>query len=262
MIQFRLCLAGFVTVSVALWGAAEADAQWGSIKGLVVVDGDVPEIAALVKKGDQAVRDAEVCSKDGVPNEAIVVDPKTKGLANCAVYLRKKPSKIHPSLEKPSEVEVLYDQIGCKFVPHMIAVRTDQKVKVVSADAVAHNTRGTPLKPVNMAFNFVVPANSREGVAVPFKAAENLPLEIRCDLHPWMVGYWVVVDHPYAMITGADGTFELANVPVGKHELRIWHETALYVERSLEVEVKADGVVELKPYKVSVDKLMDGLKKK
>jgi Polysaccharide lyase family 4, domain II len=33
-----------------------------------------------------------------------------------------------------------------------------------------------------------------------------------------------VVDHPYFAVTGADGTFELKNVPPGEYTIEAWQE--------------------------------------
>lgn len=241
----------------ALAGAVsmnDVQAQWGGIKGKVVLDGDLPVLKPLIAKGDASAKDAAVCAVNDVPDETAVVDPETKGVANVVVYLRKKPSKVHPSLKDPKAATVLYDQIGCRFVPHVIVAQTSQKVKVVSMDAVAHNTRGTPIK--NQGFNFLLSANDRKGVEVPFAAGESLPCEIRCDIHPWMKGYWMIVDHPYAAVTGKDGSFQIDNLPAGEHEFRVWHEGSGYLEKSLEVKVADGKVTELKPIKATAEKLI------
>lgn len=218
-------------------GASSAQAQWGAVKGQVVLDGAIPELKLLVKKGDTTAKDAAVCAAQDVPDESLIVDPATKGIANVVVFLKKKPEKIHPSLQKPAAMEVVYDQMGCKFVPHVAVVRTDQAVRVISADAVSHNTRGNPLK--NQAFNFIVSPNSRDGILVPMKVAERLPVEVKCDIHPWMQGWWLVIDHPYGTVTDAAGKFEIADLPPGEHEFVVWHERPGYVQKSLKVNVKA-----------------------
>uniref|UniRef100_A0A7C2JYP3 Rhamnogalacturonan lyase domain-containing protein n=1 Tax=Schlesneria paludicola TaxID=360056 RepID=A0A7C2JYP3_9PLAN len=238
-------LLGFVT---------PAEAQWGSIKGKVVLDGDVPTLKPLVKMGDAAAKDAAVCAAQEVPDESAVIDPSTKGIANVVVYLRKAPSKINPALAKPASDVVVYDQKGCRFIPHVAIVQTSQTVQVISEDAIAHNTRGNPIK--NNGFNFIVAPNDRMGIKVPMKLAETLPVGIGCDIHPWMKGWWVVVDHPYAAVTDKDGTFEIKDLPAGEHEFRVWQERMGYVEKSLKVTVKDKATTEVPTIKVPVKSLL------
>lgn len=229
--------------------------EWGGITGRVVLSGEQPALDNLVNAGGANVKDAAVCAVKSIPDETLVVDPKSKGIANVVVYLRRKPETIHPSLEKSAAPTVLYDQIGCRFVPHVIVARTDQTVNVVSADAVAHNTRGTPIK--NDGFNFLLSPVDRIGVNVPFKSAESLPTEIRCDIHPWMKGYWMIVDHPYATVTAADGTFSIPLLPPGEHELRVWHEGAGYLDKSLMVTVTAGQETEIKDISVTAQRIFE-----
>jgi hypothetical protein len=47
----------------------------------------------------------------------------------------------------------------------------------------------------------------------------------------WLRGYLFVSDHPYAAVTGPDGTFELGQVPDGEYELVCW-KANWHVERT------------------------------
>ena len=226
-----------VAASVGL-NSNSAEAQWGNVKGQVTVSGDVAPLKLLVTKGDSKVRDSSVCAAEDVPDESLVIDAKTRGIANVVVWMVKKPAKIHPDLVKPKEAEVVFDQKGCKFLPHVLLVRTDQKVRVISDDGVAHNTHTYPLK--NKQENFIVAPNDRKGVVVPsVNLEERLPAKVGCDIHTWMQAYWVILDHPYAAVTNEKGEFEIPNVPVGDHTFVVWQEKAGYIEKKLAVSVKA-----------------------
>ena len=39
-----------------------------------------------------------------------------------------------------------------------------------------------------------------------------------------MTAYIGVVSHPHFAVTGTDGTFKIANVPVGTYDIQSWHE--------------------------------------
>jgi hypothetical protein len=243
-----------------LLSTSSAEAQWGAIKGKVVVD-EVPTLKPLVMKGDAAAKDAAVCAAQDVPDESLVVDRKTKGVANVVIYMRRKPDQMHPKFANPEMATVLYDQMGCKFIPHVAILQTNQQLQVVSGDGIAHNTRANPLK--NQGFNFIIAPNDRTGIKVPFKAAENLPISIGCDIHPWMRGWLMVVDHPYAAVTDADGTFEITDLPLGEHEFRGWQELVGYVaptagEKSFKVNVTAGQTTEVPTIKLSTKSLLAG----
>ncbi|MCA9089412.1 MAG: hypothetical protein KDA90_12360 [Planctomycetaceae bacterium] len=227
-----------VAVAVALCAATHTAqaAGWGSISGQITYDGKAPTLAPKVKKGDPAAKDAAVCAAQDVPDDSLVVNAENKGIEYVVVYLRKAPKDIHPDLAKSSEAEVVLDQKGCVFTPHALICRTDQSVLCKNSDAVAHNVRTAPFS--NSAENFIVAPNDTTGKAVSMKLGESRPVKVSCDIHTYMTGWWVVVDHPYAAITDADGKFHIDNLPVGKHDFIIWHEKAGYVEKKFTVDVK------------------------
>ncbi len=212
-------------------------ADWGTISGQVVLKGDVPNRVLLHAKG-APVKDGEVCAAVDAYNDDLVVDKETKGIANVFLYIYKAPKDIHPDAAKPAP-KVIFDQKNCKFIPHVLVVQAGQTVEVLNSDAIAHNTHTYPLR--NQAMNILVAPNTKEGSGVDIATAtrEIVPHQVKCDLHPWMVAHWLVLDHPYAVATDATGNFKMENLPVGDHELRIWHERVGYLDRKYKVSVKA-----------------------
>ncbi len=241
-------LAWAAAVVLALTGQIWA-AGYGSVEGQVIIDGDVPVVAPLVKKGDASVKDAATCAVADIPNDARAFDPESKGVANVVVFLRKAPANIHPDLKSSGTKEVIFDQKNCRFLPHMLVVRTDQTVICKSDDDVSHNVHTNPVGS-NKAENFMVLPNDRKGTPVTLTAPEVLPMKVQCDIHPWMVAWWVVVDHPYAAVTDKQGRFKIENLPEGEHEFRVWHEDVGYIDRKLSVKVKAGETTTVKPVKV------------
>ena len=89
---------------------------------------------------------------------------------------------------------------------------------------------------------------------VEFVLPEPVPVTVQCDIHPWEKAYWLVVDHPFAAKTEANGSFEIKNVPFGRHVFRVWHERIGYVEKELEITVDAP-VIQLSDFVMTADQL-------
>ena len=51
-----------------------------------------------------------------------------------------------------------------------------------------------------------------------------MKIAVKCNIHPWMQAYIHVMEHPYFAVSGADGTFEIGNLPPGTYTLQAVHE--------------------------------------
>ena len=128
---------------------------------------------------------------------------------------------------------VVIDQRGCIYHPRIQGARVGQTIEVKNSDQTLHNIHSLTTK--TNAFNTGQPV---AGMVFKFQLrAEEVMLNVKCDVHPWMVGYVGVVTHPYFAVTDATGAFTIANVPAGKHTLQVWHER--YGPLTQTVEVKA-----------------------
>lgn len=218
-------------------------AGWGSIKGQVIYGGQVPAPAIDVPQG-QATKDGEVCAaKAPIVNDSLVIDSSSKGIANAVIYISKKPKDIHPDYATPAQPTVIFDNKDCVFVPHVLVVQTNQSVTAINSDACGHNVKTNMIR--NKPENQLLVAEDKKGFEFKFKAAETLPMKVECNIHAWMTAFWFVIDHPYAVVTDAQGNFEIKNLPDGEHEFKIWQERAGYLERSLKVTVKDGQVTDL-----------------
>jgi len=109
----------------SLVAANDACAQWGTLKGRVVVTGEAPDVPLLHPKGDTQVKEP-LCRAHDIADESLVIDEETQGLANVFVFLQRAPNEIHPELKAPAELT--FDQKNCPFLPHAMVVQPGQTV--------------------------------------------------------------------------------------------------------------------------------------
>jgi len=210
---------GIVAIFLALATFASATAaEWGSLKGRLIVDGTVAAPAAL-----NINKDTEYCGQHKLLDETIEVG-EGGGLTNAFVFLYLKRGKtvdVHPDLESSGSEPTVLDNKGCRFEPHVLLVRTEQTLQIHNSDTVGHNTNFQTLS--NPAFNETIPSSG--SITKIFEKQESYPSNVVCNIHPWMKSFVLVRNNPYMTITGSDGSFEISNLPAGKHEFVFWHES-------------------------------------
>ena len=63
----------------------------------------------------------------------------------------------------------------------------------------------------------------------------EIMIRVKCNIHRWMHAFIGVVDNPYFAVTGADGSFEIRNLPPGDYVIEAWHETLGTQEQKITV---------------------------
>ncbi|MFN3484433.1 MAG: hypothetical protein ACK44W_02980 [Planctomycetota bacterium] len=219
--------AAILAAWAGLWGFAGAQdagppaAGQGtaSVTGIVKWKGPKPETQPLAQVLGHAFC-REACGGKAPPDERWVFgkngDDET--LQNVLVYV--SGGLEGKTFEVPKE-PVILDQVACVYTPHVVSVTAGQTLEIRNSDATLHNVMCSPRN--NRAFNDGMPVKGMKLFKV-FKNPE-LKIDLRCFLHPWMVAYVHVLEHPFHAVTGPDGTFAIRGLPPGEYEISVLHET-------------------------------------
>ena len=184
----------------------------GSITGKVVYDDKVPKLRPLDMNADPSCASKH---SGAVKNPMLTLGPGNE-MANIFVQVKNAPAGNHSA---PSDA-VIIDQKGCLYEPRVAGAMVGQPVKFLNSDGILHNVHGLPKE--NREFNIGMPPTLKEKEQTFNKPEPLFP--VKCDVHPWMQSYLAVMTHPYFAVTGADGSFEISDIPDGTYELEAWHE--------------------------------------
>jgi plastocyanin len=199
----------------------------GSITGKISFNGTAP----TPKKIDEG-QDAYCASAPGEKTTEDVVVSNGK-LANVFVYVKSGGAVDKYSFPAPA-TDVVLDQKGCRYHPHVMGLETGQNLKVVNSDQTTHNVHPSPSK--NPEWN-----QSQAPGAPPIEKKFNKPetlIPVKCNQHPWMKAYVGVLAHPfYAVSSEADGSYTIKGLPPGEYTIVAWHEK--FPEQTQKVTVAA-----------------------
>ena len=205
------------TIAAGLRVSSAAD-----ITGIITLNGTPP-----AEKTNTDILDpkyADTCGKllTGPVTTQFYVVGKNNGLKDVVVYLTGIKGKSVGGSAAP----IVLDQKVCEYAPYIIAVQTGQKILIRNSDPapIAHNIHAQPKLPGNNEQNKLQSPGDPD-IALTFDTPEDF-ITFACDVHPWMRAYVTVVDHPWFAVTGADGSFKIANVPPGKYTVQALHRKA------------------------------------
>ncbi len=168
----------------------EKATKFGTLKGKVEVKGTKSELAALHAEN---------------------------GLERAMVYLLGTPNAEIPAA--PSEPVFINRKDG-EFTPRLAIIRVGQELVVTNSDP---NPFILEIQSATKAFKKSV--SGKEGKAeTSFTEPEPNPVQVTADKNSEKGATLLVVGHPWAAITGPDGSFEIKNVPAGERKLVVWHQ--------------------------------------
>jgi plastocyanin len=179
-----------------------------TVNGTVKFDGAAPKPSKIDMSQDPACKGA---------NEAENVVVTDGDLANVFVYV--KDGLGSRTFDVPKD-EVVLDQSGCKYHPHVLGVMAGQTVQIKNDDQTTHNIHPTPKD--NREWN-----ESQPPASAPIEknfAREEIMLPVKCNQHPWMKMYINVVKSPFYAVTDKTGKYEIKGLPPGDYTIAFVHE--------------------------------------
>jgi len=206
-----------ITVGTVMLNQKVQAAGEGSITGSVKLSGTAPHMKGIdMSKDPYCVKQHE---NNPVKLENVVVG-SGGGLQNVVLYISQGLTGNEASAVASGEPT--FDQKGCMYIPHVLAMDVDQKYKVITSDQTTHNIHPLPAPGAgNIGWNKSQPPGAPP-IETSWKA-EEVAISVKCNIHPWMHGWFAVVKGPYAT-TDENGSYTIKNVPAGSYTVTAWQE--------------------------------------
>jgi plastocyanin len=201
----------------------------GTVSGTIHLSGKPPAV-----KIDMSMD--PVCSMMGGDNFAEQYIVHNGKLANVYLYIKSGPPAAM-SATAPIPAPVVLDQVGCKYVPHVIAVMRGGSVEFRNSDSTMHNIHTMPAEGGDHSIDISQAPKGAPQVKQFNNPAVMMP--VRCNNHPWMNAFINVSATPFFAVTDADGHFVIGGLPAGTYTLAAVHEKM--GEQTMTVTVEPKG---------------------
>ena len=205
-----------IPVSTSSGGTVNVEvdpATAGTLRGKVLFEGEAPARAEISVRGNPECsalhKDGKIISEDVIVNDG--------ALQNVFVYVKEGLENYKfDAPENPAEI----DNKNCMYAPHVSGAQVGQPVIFLNSDQTLHNVHAYAKN--NKSWNMGLPF---QGIKQTKKfTSEEIMVNLKCDVHPWMSGYLGILPHPYFAVSGGDGSFEIKNLPPGNYVIEAWHE--------------------------------------
>lgn len=136
-----------------------------------------------------------------------------EGPQNTVIYLKAETNTTNTAQSHIVEMK----QIDEMFVPYVLPIQAGTSVSFPNEDAFYHNV-------------FSVMSGERfdlgryaKGETTVQKFDKPGTIVVRCEIHPGMKAYILILDTPFFTVPSKAGAYTLPNIPPGTYELTAWH---------------------------------------
>jgi hypothetical protein len=252
----------FGVAAVAFVAAPLTSFAGGTISGKVTYAGKAEQKEFLFSK----FPNPKFCPKN--PNKGLMDGDKRflktievgkdGGLKNAVVAVVDVEDKAFIDGYQGTEVTAAF----CEFLPFAGVVVNTKSFKVENTDAdpddpksvqgVLHNPHSFVVKGTSSATGFnigLAKKGDKLDKPVVFRggAEKEGYFRLQCDQHEFMQSFFLPVSNPHFAVVKEDGSFEIKDVPAGKHKVVAWHPFAGKGKKvEFEVDVTDSGTANLK----------------
>jgi len=255
----------FALTAAALVAAPLASYAGGTITGKVTYAGKAEEKEFLFSKFPNPKFCPKNPKKELVKGDKRILPTievgKDGGLKNAVVAVVDIEDKAFMDSYKGTEVVAEF----CEFLPFTGVVVKQKNFHVENHDAdpddpksvkgVLHNPHSFevlgPSSTTVFNIGLAEKGSKLDKPVVLRKDKQGSMFRLQCDQHEFMQGFYLPVSNPYFAVVKEDGTFELKDVPAGKHKVIAFHPgdgKGMRVEMEIDVPEggKADAKLQLK----------------
>lgn len=245
-------------VAVAFLAMPLTSFAGGTITGKVTYSGKSEEKEFKFSKFPNPKFCPKIPKKDLVNGDTRIlktIDVSGGGLAGAVVAVADVEDKAWMDGYKGTEVVAEF----CEFQPYTGVVVKMKNFHVENHDSdpddpksvkgVLHNPHSFEVLGASSSTIFNI-ALAEKGSSLDKPAImrkKNSMLRLQCDQHEFMQSFFLPVTSPHYAVAGKDGSFEIKDVPAGKHKVMVWHP---FVEKGkpteMEITVTDGGKAELK----------------